>query len=56
MNLQGKYNKKNSSSKYKNKYRNTFTEEVVFVNKHSIKDDKLKFTNFLQRGLSSTRN
>ena len=60
MNLQGKYNTvKNSSvkihKKYKNKYQNVVTQEIVFVNQHSVKDDLLRFTNFLERS-SSTRN
>lgn len=55
MNLQGKYSN-TKIIKYPNKYRNIPTNEVVFLNKKSIKDDRLKFTNFLERGLSSSRN
>ena len=55
MNLQGKYSN-TKIIKYPNKYRNIPTNEVVFLNKNSIKDDRLKFTNFLERGLSSSRN
>lgn len=55
MNLQGKYSNA-KIIKYPNKYRNVPTSKVIFLNKKSIKDDQLKFTNFLERGLSSSRN
>ena len=55
MSSQGKY----SNSKiirYPNKYKNVPTCEVIFINKESINDSHLKFTNFLERGLTSPRN
>lgn len=55
MNLQGKYSNA-KIKKYPNKYQNVPTSEVIFVNKKSINDSYLKFTNFLERGITSIRN
>ena len=60
MNLSGKYNKQKIFSsqinnKYKNKYQKVDTKQIIFINQYSVKDDNLKFTNFLERN-SSTRN
>lgn len=62
MNLQGKYNSVtlyNKKRKYrinKKKYHSKSSKKIVFVNKHSINNKSLKFTNFLQRGISNPRN
>ena len=60
MNLSGKYNKQKIFSsqinnKYKNKYQKVDTKQIIFINQYSVKDDNLKFTNFLERNFS-TRN
>ena len=57
MNLSGKYNKQKIFSsqinkKYKNKYQKVDTKQIIFINQYSVKDDNLKFTNFLERNLS----
>ncbi len=57
MNLPNKYSKKRIYNKYKKiKYKNVPTTKIIFVNDYSVKSDTLKFTNFLERGLSSVRN
>ena len=58
MNLSGKYNKQKIFSsqinnKYKNKYQKVDTKQIIFINQYSVKDDTLKFTNFLERNFSS---
>ncbi len=61
MNLLGKYNNKKviaskEYKKYQKKYQDVNTKKVVFVNQYSIKNDKLKFTNYLERKALVGRN